>query len=75
MAQNFWVAIFAWTSCFAITVVVSLTTKARPPRELEGLVYGLTMIPREVGVSWWERPGPLAAVVGAVLVLLNLYFW
>src|SRR5947208_2322820 len=42
MAQNFWIAIFAWTSCFVVTIAVSLATRPRPEAELEGLVYGLT---------------------------------
>ena len=28
MAQNFWIAIFAWTTCFVVTIVVSLVTTA-----------------------------------------------
>src|SRR5262249_32031182 len=27
MAQNFWTAIFAWTTCFLVTIVVSLLTR------------------------------------------------
>ena len=26
MAQNFWIAIFAWTTCFLVTILVSLLT-------------------------------------------------
>ena len=33
MAQNFWTAIFAWTTCFVVTIVVSLVTR---PRRREG---------------------------------------
>ena len=28
MAQNFWTAIYAWTTCFVVTILVSLATKA-----------------------------------------------
>jgi SSS family solute:Na+ symporter len=38
MAQNFWTAIFAWTTCFVITILVSLMTKPREESELSGLV-------------------------------------
>lgn len=75
MAQNFWIAIFAWSSCFVITVAVSLVTKARPAEELRGLVYGLTNVPHDEGVSWWGRPAPLAIAVVVVLVALNIWFW
>jgi len=27
MAQNFWTAIFAWTTCFVLTIIVSLVTR------------------------------------------------
>jgi SSS family solute:Na+ symporter len=74
MAQNFWMAIFAWSSCFLVTILVSLATKPRPPEELQGLVYGLTKVPRETGVSWYRKPAPLAVAVIAVVVLLNIWF-
>src|SRR6516225_7574061 len=31
MAQNFWTAIFAWTACFVITIVISLVTRPQEP--------------------------------------------
>jgi solute:Na+ symporter, SSS family len=74
MAQNFWIAIFAWTSCFLVTILVSLATRPRPAEELEGLVYGLTTIPQETGVRWYRRPAPVAVLVIAVLLLLNFWF-
>jgi len=41
MGQNFWMAIVAWTSCFVLTVLISLATKQAQKRtqELTGLVY------------------------------------
>jgi SSS family solute:Na+ symporter len=74
MAQNFWIAIFAWTSCFLLTILVSMLTKTRPAAELSGLVYGLTKVPRDTGVSWYRRPAPVAIFVIAVLVFLNIWF-
>lgn len=74
MAQNFWIAIFAWTTCVFVTVLVSLLTKPKADSELRGLVYGLTEMPREE-VAWYKRPVPLAIIVGIALVILNLLFW
>jgi len=74
MAQNFWIAIFAFCACFAVTVLVSVVTKPRPPAELEGLVYGLTKLPEDSGVIWYRRPGSVAVAVIAMLVVLNLWF-
>ncbi len=75
MAQNFWIAIFAWTACFVVTIFISMATRPRQEGELKGLVYGLTELPREEGVRWYRRPGPLAWVVGVACVVLNLIFW
>jgi SSS family solute:Na+ symporter len=74
MAQNFWTAIFAWTTCFVVTVVVSLVSKPRKEEELVGLVYSLTEKPAEHGVVWYLRPGTLALIVLALTVLLNVVF-
>src|SRR5262249_19561905 len=47
MAQNFWAAIYAWVTGFAVTILVSLLTRPRPDGELVGLVYSLTPRPAE----------------------------
>jgi SSS family solute:Na+ symporter len=75
MAQNFWIAIFAWTTCFLVTVLISLATAPKPVEELRGLVYGVTEIPQDKHQPWYKRPAPLAIIVGAALVALNLIFW
>ena len=75
MAQNFWIAIFAWTTCFLVTIGVSLATTPKTEAELTGLVRGLTAMPDESGWKWYERPGPLALVVLAAVAGLNILFW
>jgi SSS family solute:Na+ symporter len=75
MAQNFWIAIFAWSACFTVTIAVSLLTAPKPEGELRGLVYGLTDLPRDPEEPWYRRPAPLALVVCVVLVILNVIFW
>jgi SSS family solute:Na+ symporter len=75
MAQNFWIAIAAWTACFVVTIAVSLVTKPKPASELTSLVYGLTELPKDENVPWFKRPGPLAIVVAIICVLLNIIFW
>ena len=74
MAQNFWISIMAWTACMVITIAVSLATSPRPERELDGLVYGLTRLVHDEGVSWYKRPVPLAILVGLLALILNLWF-
>jgi SSS family solute:Na+ symporter len=75
MAQNFWTAIWAWTTCFVITILVSLVTRPRAEAELRGLVYSLTERPAPEAVPWWQRPGPLAIVVLSMTLVLNIIFF
>ena len=75
MAQNFWTAIWAWTTCFIITILVSLVTKPRDEKDLVGLVHSLTPRPSEENVPWFKRPAILGALVLAMTLLLNLVFW
>ncbi len=74
MAANFWMAIWAWTTCFVVTIVVSLLTRPRADSELVGLVYSLTEKPEEKGVAWYGRPAVLGVVVLAAVVVLNFIF-
>ena len=73
MAQSFWITLMAFTSCFLVTLVVSLATQPRPEKDLEGLVYGLTKIPEDRG-NWYQRPAPLAVIIIAILLVLNIWF-
>jgi solute:Na+ symporter, SSS family len=74
MAQNFWTAIWAWCVCFAVTIVVSLATRAPAEEGLGGLVYSLT--PRlAMAEHWYKRPGVLGVVILAAAFALNLMFW
>ena len=74
MAQNFWTAIFAWSICFVVTVVVSLGTRAHEEGGLVGLVYSLTPKISEAGVRWYLRPPVIGVAVLAVTVVLNIIF-
>jgi SSS family solute:Na+ symporter len=74
MAQNFWVAISAWTACFLVTIFVSLLGKARASEELVGLVYGVTPHQPEPA-SWYRRPAMLALAAGALCLVLNFVFF
>jgi SSS family solute:Na+ symporter len=76
MAQNFWTAIFAFSVCFIVTIIISLLTKQlKTEEELTGLVYSLTPRPREKDVAWYQRPGFLAIIVGVVAIVLSIIFW
>jgi SSS family solute:Na+ symporter len=75
LAQTFWTAIVAWTTCFVVTVVVSWLTAPRAETELTGLVYSVTPIPHDTGVPWHKRPATLALGALAATVALNIIFW
>jgi SSS family solute:Na+ symporter len=76
MAQNFWLAAFAFIICFVLTVVISLATKrTKTNEELKGLVYSLT--PRVVDheQNWFLRPAVLGTILLIACVILNYIFW
>ena len=75
MAQNFWTAIFAWSTCFVVSILVSLMTRARDEKELVGLVYSLTKRPKEAHLPWYQRPAVLGVIVLAMTLVLNIIFW
>jgi solute:Na+ symporter, SSS family len=76
MAQNFWTAIIAWTSCFVATIVISLATRReKTDEELGGLVYSLTPRITDDELVWYKRPATLGATVLALTLVLNVIFW
>jgi len=76
MAQNFWTAIWAWSICFGVTIVVSLFTKrTKTDAELTGLVYSLTPKTVTHGEAWYLKPAVLGGVVLAATLALNIFFF
>lgn len=76
MAQNFWLAVVAWTVCFVVSIVISLATKrTKTDAELKGLVYSLTAKEVDSHEPWYIRPAIVGTIVLAITLALNLYFW
>jgi SSS family solute:Na+ symporter len=75
LAQTFWTAITAWTTCTVITILVSMVTRPRPDDELRGLVYALTPRPRDTERKFWQRPMTLGMTVLVMTFLLNFVFF
>jgi SSS family solute:Na+ symporter len=75
MANDMFRALWSWLICVAVTVIVSLVTKPRPESELNGLVYGATVIPDDGATTIWQKPIFWACIVAAVFVVLNIIFW
>jgi SSS family solute:Na+ symporter len=77
MAQNFWMAIFSWSTCFVVTIVISLATpRNKTDDQLRGLVYSLTpRFDHDDHLAWYAKPEALAILVLAITVFLNYIFW
>jgi SSS family solute:Na+ symporter len=75
LAQTFWTAITAWTTCMVVSIVVSLLTRPRPDEELRGLVYALTPRQSDSEQSFWRRPVTLGVIVLVMTLALNFVFF
>ena len=64
MAQNFWLAAFAFTICFVLTMVISLLgRREKSDEELKGLVYSLTPKTIDHSEAWYAKPGFLGTLL------------
>jgi SSS family solute:Na+ symporter len=76
MAQNFWLASFAFTACFVLTLVISLaTSRTKTDEELKGLVYSLTPKIKDEDQPFYMRPAFIGVVLLICCVVLNVIFW
>jgi SSS family solute:Na+ symporter len=76
MAQNFWLATFAFIVCLGLTAGISLATRrTKSDEDLKGLVYSLTPKIRDQGTPWIQRPAVIGTVLLAGCALLNVIFW
>jgi len=75
MAENMYRALWSWLICVGVTVIVSYMTKPKSDSELNGLVYGATVIPDDGAVTVWQKPICWAIVVSVVFFILNIVFW
>ena len=76
MAQNFWTAIYAFSTALILTFVITvLTKKLKTDDELKGLVYSLTPKIRDTSIQWYQKPEFLAVIVGVIAIVLSIIFW
>jgi SSS family solute:Na+ symporter len=75
MAENLYRAMWSWTVCVLVTIVVSFFGKAKTDSELNGLVYGATVIPNEGPVPLIKNHWFWASIVIVVFFVLNLIFF
>jgi SSS family solute:Na+ symporter len=75
LAQTFWTAITAWTTCMVVTIVISVVTRPRAEGELRGLVWALTDRPKDSELTFWRRPTTLGVIVLIMTLALNFVFF
>lgn len=74
MAQSFMVAIVAFSTCFILTILISLFTKPHPKEKLVGLVYSLTPKPKTKDIVWYKRPVTIGIFILILTAILNFIF-
>ena len=75
LAEDMYRALWSCLINVVVTVLVSLATKPKPEQELEGLVMGVTQIPKEVGVPLLAKPAFWAVVAAIAFLILQWIFW
>jgi len=75
MAENMFRALWSWLICVGVTVIVSLLTTPKTDAELNGLVYGATIIPHDGSMTLWQKPIFWAGVVSVIFIALNIIFF
>ena len=75
MAENLYRALWAFITTVVIIFVVSLFTKPKPVAELDGLVYGVTKLPKEPPVPFFRNEYMWAILVVIIFAALNIIFW
>jgi SSS family solute:Na+ symporter len=75
MAENLYRALWAFLISVIVIFVVSLFTKPKPVAELDGLVYGATVLPREEPVPLYKNVYLWAGLAVCIFAALNIIFW
>jgi SSS family solute:Na+ symporter len=75
MAADLYRALWAFSSCALVTVIVSYCTKPKPLSELAGLVYGASELPQQEPVPLLKNQWFWAAIVITVFFIVNIVFY
>jgi SSS family solute:Na+ symporter len=75
MAENVFRALWAFAFSAIVIIVVSLLTKPKPVEELDGLVYGATVLPKEEPVPFYKNVWLWAILAVCIFAALNILFW
>jgi SSS family solute:Na+ symporter len=75
MAANLYRAWWAFSITVIVIFLVSLVTKPKSVTELNGLVYGATVLPKEEWVPFYKRVWVWALLAVCIFAALNILFW
>ncbi len=76
MSHNLWRAWWAWLSCFLATVLISLFTKPKDEKEIEGLVVGLSKVKdADNNRNLLKSPWLWGSISFLILLALNIIFF
>ena len=76
MAQNYWTAVYAFSTALILTFVITLLTKKlKTDDELKGLVYSLTPRVQDDSKYWYQKPEVLAVLVGVIFIVISIIVW
>jgi SSS family solute:Na+ symporter len=75
MAEDMYRALWSVITAVLVTFVVSLFGTPRPVAELDGLVYGATVLPKEEPVPFYKNEWSWTALAIVLFLALNIYFW
>jgi SSS family solute:Na+ symporter len=75
MAENVFRALWAFMFTAIVIIVASLLTETKPVAELDGLVYGATVLPKEDPVPFYKSEWMWALLAVCIFAALNILFW
>ncbi|HVC47802.1 MAG TPA: sodium:solute symporter family protein [Terracidiphilus sp.] len=75
MAEDMYRALWSVIVTVLVTFVVSLFTEPKTMAELNGVVYGVTKLPKEEPVPLYKNEWFWTAIAIVFFVALNVYFW
>jgi SSS family solute:Na+ symporter len=75
LAQDMYRALWSVSVSVIVTLVVSLFTRAHSLASLEGVVYGVTKLPKEKPVPYYKNEYFWMAIAIVCFLALNIYFW
>jgi SSS family solute:Na+ symporter len=76
MAQNYWTAVYAFSTALVLTFVITLLTKKlKTDEELKGLVYSLTPKVKDDSKYWYQKPEFMAIIVAIIAIAISILVW